>query len=245
MLSNLISSQKFVLIVDNIGHEKIAVSTIKGFLKEQGQSDTIKLFNAKNPGNEELNSYQLFLKEFSNDENKSSVILPPLSDLLLSNPNKSELFQFIHQLKMNRNIKQIFVWASTKHVFEKFTIACLEYMANQIVFIETNNTLSILTRKPGGSVTNKNYTYSNIKDSFLVERANNPVKTIENEPVKPESLGTFKIELEEDELVARNALKMPYERTSEAETSGGGNIIYTPDKDDDFDEEDPDDDLCF
>ncbi|XP_055846146.1 uncharacterized protein LOC129912067 [Episyrphus balteatus] len=243
MLSNLISSQKFVLIVDSNGQEKIALPTINGFLKEQGQSDSIKLFNPKRDANCEENNYQTFLEDCCDSENKLNVILPPLSDLLLYNPKKSELFQFIHQLKLNRNIKQIYVWASKVHAFETFTIACLEYMADHILYIETKDTLSILTRKPGGAVTNKNYTFTRTKDSFQVEAIKKAINKVEQVAVKPEQLGTFKIELEEDELIARNALKMPYEKTSETEGSGGGNIIYTPDKDDDFDEEDPDDDL--
>lgn len=60
--------------------------------------------------------------------------------------------------------------------------------------------------------------------------------------VDPESLATFKINFEDEELEARNALKLPYERTSN-EISASGRIIYNPDSDDDFDEEDPDDDL--
>lgn len=61
--------------------------------------------------------------------------------------------------------------------------------------------------------------------------------------VDPESLATFKINFDEEELVARNALKLPYERTSEAPKPAEAKIIYHPDSDDDFDEEDPDEDL--
>lgn len=59
--------------------------------------------------------------------------------------------------------------------------------------------------------------------------------------IDPESLATFKINFEDEELEARNALKLPYEKTSVEVPAG--RIIYSPDSDDDFDEEDPDDDL--
>lgn len=61
--------------------------------------------------------------------------------------------------------------------------------------------------------------------------------------IAPESLASFKINCDEEELVARNALKLPYERTTEELPPPTGRIIYNPDSDDDFDEEDPDDDL--
>lgn len=55
-------------------------------------------------------------------------------------------------------------------------------------------------------------------------------------------MATFKINFDDEELVARNSLKLPYERTTD-EIPLGSKIIYSPDSDDDFDEEDPDDDL--
>lgn len=61
--------------------------------------------------------------------------------------------------------------------------------------------------------------------------------------IAPESLATFKINCDDEELVARNALKLPYERTTDELPPAAGRIIYNPDSDDDFDEEDPDDDL--
>lgn len=79
--------------------------------------------------------------------------------------------------------------------------------------------------------------------------------------VNPESLTTFKINFDEEELEARNTLKLPYERykiktlqlitlhqtivicSTSDDTPAESKIIYHPDADDDFDEEDPDDDL--
>lgn len=72
----------------------------------------------------------------------------------------------------------------------------------------------------------------------LVDEKPAPEPTID-----PESLATFKINFDEEEEVARNALKLPYERSNEANEPPGPKIIYHPDSDDDFDEEDPDEDL--
>lgn len=56
-------------------------------------------------------------------------------------------------------------------------------------------------------------------------------------------MATFKINFDDDEMVARNSLKLPYERTSDEVVPAESRIIYNPDSDDDFDEEDPDEDL--
>lgn len=61
--------------------------------------------------------------------------------------------------------------------------------------------------------------------------------------IDPESLATFKINVEEEELVARNAMTLPYEKPNDIKKSDGPKIVYHPDSDDDFDEEDPDEDL--
>lgn len=68
-------------------------------------------------------------------------------------------------------------------------------------------------------------------------------KPVPEPTIDPESLASFKINVEEDEIIARNALKLPYEKSEEEKRLPGPQIIYNPDSDDDFDEEDPDDDL--
>ena len=60
---------------------------------------------------------------------------------------------------------------------------------------------------------------------------------------------TFNLKLTDDEKQARSNLKLPYmfheEKTSEVTINrpGEGRVFYQPDEADDFDEEDPDDDL--
>ncbi|XP_046673197.1 elongator complex protein 5 [Homalodisca vitripennis] len=51
---------------------------------------------------------------------------------------------------------------------------------------------------------------------------------------------TFKLGLEDEEKRARSELVLPYLKTAKP---GSGEIVYEPDANDDWDEEDPDDDL--
>lgn len=59
--------------------------------------------------------------------------------------------------------------------------------------------------------------------------------------IDPESLSTFRIAVAENEQESRDALRLPYEKNTDEQQTGY--IHYQPDSDDDFDEEDPDDDL--
>ncbi|CAB4374765.1 unnamed protein product [Rhizophagus irregularis] len=63
----------------------------------------------------------------------------------------------------------------------------------------------------------------------------------------------FNLSLTESQKKAKNELVLPYvkiqdqyeEKNRENTTTSGGNIFYEPDKNDDFDDEDPDDDLSI
>lgn len=114
----------------------------------------------------------------------------------------------------------------------------------------------------------QNYQYdisSDYEISVKERKAGDTKKATTEHTVDPDSLATFKINFDEDELAARNALKLPYERceihfdsrfqlgfnfffhflrrTSEVPTPVDPQIHYNPDSDDDFDYEDPDEDL--
>ena len=60
---------------------------------------------------------------------------------------------------------------------------------------------------------------------------------------------TFRLNLSDHEKAARSQVKLPYmldeehKATQLDRTTGGGRIVYERDDADDFDEEDPDDDL--
>ena len=67
--------------------------------------------------------------------------------------------------------------------------------------------------------------------------------------VDPTQNLTFNLKLTDDERQARSNLQLPYmyheKKTSEVTVhpSGEGKVFYQPDEADDFDDEDPDDDL--
>lgn len=54
---------------------------------------------------------------------------------------------------------------------------------------------------------------------------------------------SFNLTLTEEQQSARSRVALPYAHTSQSQPAQSGDIIYDPDSADDFDEEDPDDDL--
>nr|XP_036214905.1 elongator complex protein 5 [Bactrocera oleae] len=253
MLSNLIiTSERFVVIIDETAQEKIAHNILCQLLREQGQDEksTIKTLPL-NTDLENWSTFKNFYKKCANDESKCNAILPPLADLLCYQ-SVEKIIYFVHRLQQCEQVQRILLWvtpANLVHPHVEYLVGAFEYQADLVLHLETSNTLSIVSRKTGGGVWNKKYTYTKTKNEFLVEALQNVPKTT---PVAKATSTTttntpgttFKIELNEDEMVARNTLKLPYEKTSETNESS---IIYTPDDGDDFDEEeeDPDDDLCI
>lgn len=125
----------------------------------------------------------------------------------------SEIFKLIHHHKSNQTVKQLFGWASVNNIESEFPIPYFEYLANVVVTIKDSINLSIVSRKAGGSVTKKLFQYQYKDGQLNVKEVKQEISTKPVEPsIEPESLTTFKINVEEEELVARNALKLPYER---------------------------------
>lgn len=213
--------------------EKFFDRYVNMWLREQGKLDNLL---------DLTNTNALCVKDLSTavESRKSpehfTLILPSLTKLLQIDEPRN-VIQFVNTLKRNSSIRQIFLLSTTQLIPHElsFMPAFLEHMAQIVLTFTKEDHLSILSRQPGGSVSRKSYTYTTDKKEMLVKqlRALEIKKEEEAKPVEH----PFKIELEEEEMIARNAVKLPYEKTSEAD------IIYNPDSDDDFDEEDPDEDL--
>lgn len=92
----------------------------------------------------------------------------------------------------------------------------LEHMAGLVVTFEDERHLSVLTKKSGGSVSNKSYQYQTAGGSFSVKEVKKDQRAKEVAPaeptIDPASLGTFKIgDLKREEQEAKDALTLPFE----------------------------------
>lgn len=195
MLSNyIVGNHKFVLFIDDIGIERNSEKILEKLLSEQNV--TYEKFN---------DSLEII--------NKSSVILQPISKMSLD--NQSSISSTIQTLKLNKNVSQVFGWATSKNIGNHLTIPFLEHMSNVVVTIKSPKVLSILTKRKFGSVKLKEYQHELTRGlTSIKEFKHDQPKFTQDEPImiNPESIGTFKIgEFNSSELEARKNLKLPFE----------------------------------
>lgn len=206
-----------------MGHERISQKFITQLLREQGDEDsTIKVLPISGELND-ANTLQKFITDCSVKPQDGAklwnIILPPLTDLL-AYQKICTIFQFLNNLKKCEYVKRCFLWISLPHLqhdHPQYVVAACEYIADIVIHFLSEKELSILICKPGGGVTFKHYKYTKTKSEIKVELKeimdkSKAVETDGGDDKKVEQLGTFKIELDEDEMVARNAMKMPYEK---------------------------------
>lgn len=196
MLSNyLLGQHRLVLFVDDLGIEKIALSLVDRLLKEQ--SVDYKIFDAAN--------------QFS-AESKTSVVLQPISKLELD-LSEREITENIQILKLNSNVTQIFLWASTKNIQSPLIVPFLQHMANVVVHITSVKHLTVITKRRHGSVQAKDFQHDLSALNIAVkEIKQKEVAQIKEEAPNIESIGTFKIgEFNKEELEMKKKLKLPFE----------------------------------
>lgn len=121
----------------------------------------------------------------------------------------------------------------------------LNHLANAVISYGTKSPFKVsLKIKKGSKVSNTDETISyDIKTSTLrltpIVKQNKKDDEPDNKP-SPGSLTTFKIEVDQLEKMEKSKLKLPYmSKIHEGESK----VYYEPDAVDDWDEEDPDEDL--
>ncbi|KAB0791145.1 hypothetical protein PPYR_02945 [Photinus pyralis] len=153
------------------------------------------------------------------------VVYNILKELVL-NKECARVIAIFHE-DLDDNILQYFDHLST------FSIQ-LQPNSNRVLYVY---------KKPSGKVIRQIEMYSTnngILDSEKITVAD--AKKLVQEVSNPENLATFKIGLNDQEKVLRDKVVLPYVYR-DVDEKGGGKITYEFDETDDWDEEDPDDDL--
>uniref|UniRef100_A0A1L8DDB0 Elongator complex protein 5 n=1 Tax=Nyssomyia neivai TaxID=330878 RepID=A0A1L8DDB0_9DIPT len=245
MLSSVIAQhhQKIILFVDRIGfeekHWKLAGRALLEDLgAEKMHEDFLEITNHLTDVRESI--------KFNELTPCGSVVFSPVASICRQY-KLEDFFKLIHKLPCSPNVRHIILYATEKYIPEAFVIPFLEHLAEEIVTLEGRDDLKVISRKPGGSVTKKNYKFSIEQHRISIVEVKKGDKVPDALPVNIENLGTFKIGLSDQDLVARNRLILPFEKhlleKDMQEKKNPGQVIYYPEADDDIDEEDPDDDL--
>lgn len=217
-------------------------NTINMFCYEQPVSNWRKVFREK--------SNIVFHEEFKPESYdkytsiKSTVIVDSVNQMALF-LSWNESLKYLKQLNNDSNILQVILILHLDCLshFSKLQ-AHLNHISNAIVSYDPqkSNKVNIQLKKSGKVVKTEeiltyDYQASTLKSVPIIKEDKK-----EDEPEKPlpSNLSTFKIEIEQNDKLERNKLKLPYMSKI---NEGVSKVYYEPDAVDDWDEEDPDEDL--
>lgn len=220
-------------------------------------------WNGTSPLNIDTDLAQYLNNRPGNHGNLSvAVVIDSLSPLLLHRP-ATYTCQVINKLLTSKvhtaDVEQVVTLVhGDLHDNHSLTLVC--YLATSIIKVQQSRvqqfcmSASILHKKISGKVVKLtehfnfdiNYT---VKDVTEIKAVDTSKVAMETNQVDPAANLTFNLTLTDKEKEARSQVKLPYthdvSRQDEtlSKSVGEGKIFYQPDEADDFDEEDPDDDL--
>lgn len=188
---------------------------------------------------------------------KNVIIIDSLTPLIM-NIGFTKCYRDLHYLSKRKNDFKVLKCICLVHEDvvpdSHVNLPYLDHLATSTIRIEppthgsNGNPVAYITHKKlGGKIVNEVELYSIDLDSKVSSQKLLPdtgrilEKSMEvTDNILPQDLTTFKLSLGNQEKRARSELVLPYIRTNKEK---GGKVFYQPDAADDWDEEDPDDDL--
>jgi len=247
---NLVKNNKVIFVEDNTATPGRASVLAKALGAQEQHVTFYNEFSALNDDCEEIltnNDVKEVSKLFKNTSSSNVVILNSLTPMLLENSLKHVL-QFLHIVRKDEKITALIVTIhgdchSAKVVQILMNHSDLWLKIHSLDFKRT----VMLKSHPKGKVEHSLYDILIENGQLIAAKiSSNPVVTLvpaiveadkPDESVLPTS--SFNLNLSEKEKEDRSKVEMPYWKKKDAK------IEYTPDENDDWDDEDPDDDLDF
>ncbi|MGH0186850.1 UNVERIFIED_CONTAM: hypothetical protein FKN15_028484 [Acipenser sinensis] len=202
----------------------------------------------------------------SDDPKVVTLVIDSLSWLLLHTP-PTAVCQSLQELSRGGlKVKRV-VALLHSDLHEQGVVGSVCHMATAVVTVtpvsgsvsaeaEPNGIVRTLLRRKTGRVSREEEFYSVLEDFSVqilrdLSTRKQPASDSRGETKQddPAANLTFNLRLSEGERRARENLSLPFTFSEEKKSSllqprsGGGRILYEPDASDDFDQEDPDDDL--
>ncbi|CAB3246378.1 unnamed protein product [Arctia plantaginis] len=182
------------------------------------------------------------IDEYTNT--KSSIVIDSVNQMSL-HMGWSEFLNCIKKLQVNSNVNRLILILHKDCVLHGSKLQThLNHLVNVILsFSNTNGSNIFVTIKKGNKVIrSEEIIYYDSKLSILRLTpviAEEKKEEVEDKPL-PANLSTFKIEVDQTDKIQKYNLKLPYMSKIH---DGQSKVYYEPDAVDDWDEEDPDEDL--
>ncbi|CAL4209033.1 unnamed protein product, partial [Meganyctiphanes norvegica] len=188
--------------------------------------------------------YELFDFKSSNQENV--IIIDRIEDFV-NHQSELQLINSLHKLSKDSNVSQVIIHCSTDVLSESFLSALSYISAAKIMLKPTVPCIcKVVFRKKSGKLIKAHESFK-LSDKFVIQNVivvEKTVPTSQDETSDVDAIlaaqTTFNLTLTEEQKFAKNKLLLPHQRIVSVH---GGHIHYTPDDVDDWDEDDPDEDL--
>lgn len=232
----------------------LSPNKIKAFIEDEGFSGKVKYYDGYSDpcGWENRDScvllseslYQIFGGDDTVRSKKSVLVIDKLDDLI-NHQDSLNLIRNLHKLSSGENVEQLVVYCGRDCVPGDM-ISAISHIASATIHIEPRSPCrcKVLLRKPSGKIvqTCEEFTLTpdlQLQGNRIVEKDSAPQAESSDADAILAAQTTFNLSLTEDQRKSKNMLLLPHTRVQ----SSGGQIHYTPDDADDWDDEDPDDDL--
>ncbi|KAL0818196.1 hypothetical protein ABMA28_008705 [Loxostege sticticalis] len=175
---------------------------------------------------------------------KCSVIIESVNQMSLC-LGWNECLKVIKKLTTSSNVNKLILVHHTDCLSSASKLRIqLNHLASATVTYDgaSSNKINVVLKKSGKVIKSTEVLSYDARTSTLKSAPVVKDSKVEEEPQKPSpgSLSTFKIEVDQTEKLEKYKLQLPYmSKINEGESK----IFYEPDAVDDWDEEDPDDDL--
>nr|XP_045617159.1 elongator complex protein 5-like isoform X1 [Procambarus clarkii]XP_045617160.1 elongator complex protein 5-like isoform X1 [Procambarus clarkii] len=230
---------------------------IKQFMKEESSAKIEFLDVASDPCGWDNDKPEISLQQplheiFRNrhigiggGKQRVALVIDKLEDVT-RHQDSLDVIRSLHLLSGGDNIEQLILYCG-RDIMPESTLSAVCHITAAVVHVLPTNPCScrIILRKPSGKIIKVHEEFSLTQDlqvqDIHLTKSKEASCSLEsaNAVAILAAQTTFNLSLTDDQRVAKNNLLLPHTRIQ----SQGGEIHYTPDDVDDWDEEDPDDDL--
>ncbi|XP_068220738.1 elongator complex protein 5 [Palaemon carinicauda] len=232
----------------------LSPARIKSYIESEGLASKVTFFDGYSDASGWKNTAscvhlhepleELFTVGTVKGSSKYVVVIDKIDDAI-NHQDSSKLIKSLHKISLDENVEQLIVYASSDCVQEN-VMSALCHLASATIHLQAAVPYKcrIVLKKPSGKVLQSCEEFNLGPD--LTVQDNRTVEIVKHQPEETSDADailaaqtTFNLTLTEDQRKSKNMLLLPHTRVQ----SSGGQILYTPDDVDDWDEEDPDDDL--